>query len=63
MSSSNVRAVGYEDRVLEVEFHSGGVYRYSGVSADLHIRLMHAPSKGRFLHQFVIDRYPTHRVH
>ncbi|MET8881796.1 KTSC domain-containing protein [Streptomyces rubiginosohelvolus] len=62
MPSSNVRAVGYEDHVLEVEFLSGGLYRYSGVPADLHTRLMQASSKGRFLHQFVIDRYPTHRV-
>jgi hypothetical protein len=35
-SSSNVKSAGYhaESRILEVEFKSGGVYRYEPVDAD-----------------------------
>ena len=28
VSSSDLRSVGYENRTLEIRFHSGGVYRY-----------------------------------
>lgn len=46
--STNVRSVGYSqaERVLEVAFHSGGVYRYDNVPADVHSALMASPSKG-----------------
>ncbi|NDZ73729.1 KTSC domain-containing protein [Streptomyces sp. SID10362] len=62
--SSNVRSVGYsqQDRVLEVAFHSGGVYRYDGVPADVHTALMAAPSKGSFLARFIKGRYEHRRV-
>lgn len=62
--SSNVRSVGYslEERVLEVAFHSGGLYRYDGVPADVHAALMLASSKGGFLARVVKGRYPYRRV-
>lgn len=58
--SSNVRSVGYSkvDRVLEVAFHSGGLYRYENVPVDVHAALMASPSKGGFLAQFIKGRYP-----
>ncbi|KAF4406101.1 KTSC domain-containing protein [Streptomyces lycii] len=62
--SSNVRSVGYSqaDRVLEVAFHSGALYRYDSVPADVHSALMAASSKGSFLARFVKGRYPYHRI-
>jgi hypothetical protein len=62
--SSNVRSVGYsqEERVLEVAFHSGGVYRYDNVPADVHAALMAASSKGGFLARFVKGRYPYRHI-
>ena len=47
--SSNVRAVGYDPPTqrLEVEFHSGDVYRYEGVTQQQHAQFMGAPSKGK----------------
>ena len=62
--SSDVRSVGYSqaDRVLEVAFHSGGLYRYDNVPADVHAALMAASSKGRFLAQFVKGHYPYRAV-
>ena len=42
VSSSSIRSVGYDERnrVLEVEFNDGRVNQYSGVSAEVHRRLM-----------------------
>ena len=62
--SSNIRSVGYEEvaRMLEVEFHSGGVYRYSGVPEMVYRCLMRAVSKGSYFHQHIKDQYPFVRV-
>ncbi len=40
--SSNIRSVGYEveTQVLELEFHSGGIYRYPGVPEVIYRGLM-----------------------
>lgn len=54
--SSNVHSVGYADGTLEVEF-LGGVYQYRDVPADLHARLLAAPSVGRFFEQHVKHVY------
>ncbi|MFE4654366.1 KTSC domain-containing protein [Streptomyces sp. NPDC056707] len=57
--SSNVRSVGYNqaERALEVAFHSGGLYRYEDVPADVHAALMASSSKGGFLARFIKGRY------
>ena len=46
VSSGSIRSVGYEERnrVLEVEFSDGRITQYSSVSAEVHRRLMSAPS-------------------
>ena len=64
VSSSNLRAVGYDisRQILEVEFHSGGVYQYFGVPASVHRGLIAAGSKGRYLHVFIRDAYPYQKV-
>ncbi len=64
VSSSNIRAIGYdgEQRVLEVEFHSGGIYRYFGVPVHLHAQLMAAPSHGSFFAAFIKDSFPFIRI-
>lgn len=53
VESSNVRSVGYEssNSILEVEFHSGGIYQYLRVPSRIYDGLMNATSKGRFLNQ------------
>ena len=64
MSSSNLRSVGYEpeDRVLEVEFHHGGTYRYYGVPASVYSSLMSASSHGSYLHDHIKNVYPYAKV-
>jgi KTSC domain len=50
VSSSNLKAIGYdpETRTLEVEFLNGGLYSYSGVPAAIHASLMSASSHGSY---------------
>lgn len=50
VSSSNLRAIGYnsETQTLEVEFLGGGLYSYSGVPASVHAALMSASSHGSY---------------
>ena len=64
VSSSNLRSVGYEpeDRILEAEFHHGGVYQYYGVPAPVYSSLMSASSHGGYLHSHVKEVYPYAKV-
>jgi hypothetical protein len=64
VGSSNLRSVGYdsESRILEVEFHQGGIYQYFGVPAHVYSSLMRAASHGSYLHSHVKDIYPYARV-
>ena len=64
VASSNIRAIGYNSatQTLEVEFQSGWVYQYYGVSAFLHRQIMQASSKGQFLNQYIKNAFPYSRV-
>jgi len=56
--------VGYDEqnKILEIEFKSGWVYQYYSVPLEIYDALMNAPSHGRFLHQFIKNKYRTKRV-
>lgn len=64
VSSSNISAVGYDTStsILEVKFHSGGTYRYSGVPVSIYNGLMSASSHGTFLHVYIKDKYPCSKI-
>jgi len=53
--SSAMRSAGYnqEQRVLEIEFTNGDVYRYFDVPAEVYRGLLAAESHGRYFHQHV----------
>lgn len=55
VQSSSVSSVGYDrdSSTLEIEFLNGSVYQYFGVPESIYNGLMNAPSKGKFLDQFV----------
>lgn len=59
ITSSAIASVGYEpkDRLLEVEFSSGKVYRYFDVPPDAFSKLLTAPSKGAWFNQQIRDRF------
>lgn len=62
--SSNLRSVGYspESQQLEIEFVSGAIYLYSHVPERVHAGLMMAPSKGRYHHAYIRNRYSYRRI-
>lgn len=59
VSSSNLRSVGYDSttETLEIEFHSGGIYQYFGVSSSIHDALMNAPSLGGYFTANIKNSY------
>ena len=64
VSSSNLRQVCYDQQVsvLEITFHGGGKYRYSGVPQQVYAGLMTAASHGKYFARFIKGRYPFLRV-
>lgn len=63
--SSNVAAVGYDEgrSILEVEFRSGGVYRYYGVPVG-HFKILigGSVSVGRYLNSEIKPRYQCEQI-
>lgn len=64
VSSTNIRAVGYDEpsRTLEVEFHGGRVYQFRNVPPSEHRTLVSSPSVGGYFARMIKGRYPGARV-
>jgi hypothetical protein len=64
VTSSNIREVGYDaaSQTLEILFHSGAVYQYSGVPDSVYRALMEAASHGSYFHTSIRDTYPYRRI-
>ena len=64
VSSTNLASVGYDpiSRVLEIAFHSGGVYQYSNVPESIYQGLLSASSKGTYFNSHIKDRYTCHQI-
>lgn len=59
VSSSNISSIGYDvdSQILEIEFHGGSVYSYSGVPLGEYEGIMNADSKGKYFHANIRNRY------
>jgi len=57
VSSSAIRAIGYDGSTLTVEFHSGRIYDHPGVPYHVYSDLMDAASKGRYYSRYIRGRY------
>jgi hypothetical protein len=59
-----LRSVGYDGsvKILEIEFHTGLVYRYSGVPPKVFMDLMHSDEIGKYFSEKVRPRYQTKQV-
>ena len=65
VESSLLASVHYdaEKSILDLEFHPDGViYRYFGVPAEIHHRLLAAESKGSFFNSRIRNRFPYQRL-
>jgi hypothetical protein len=63
VTSSNIMSVGYDPatRTLEVAYATG-VYQYAEVPPEVHLNLMAAGSKGRYLAAQVKPQYAATKV-
>ena len=59
-----LRSVGYDDstKILEIEFHSGLVYQYSGVPSKVYTDLMRSGEIGKFFSEKVRTQFRTKQV-
>ncbi|MEO8166265.1 MAG: KTSC domain-containing protein [Betaproteobacteria bacterium] len=64
VSSSSIRSVGYDqrNRTLEIEFSDGRINQYSGVSAEVHRRLMGAPSIVSYFRDNIEESFTARRL-
>ena len=64
LDSTVLASAGYDAkaRVLEIEFHSGAIYRYLEVPVEIFRRLLAAESKGRFFGAAIRDKFRSERV-
>jgi len=64
VNSNSIRAVGYDERsrVLEVEFNDGRINQYTGVSPEVHRRLISAPSIVSYFRDNIEESFPAKRV-
>lgn len=64
VSSSMANAVGYDpnEQILQVEFHNGAVYQYSGVEFETWEELQDTDSIGRYFNHEIRGNYQCDRV-
>jgi hypothetical protein len=64
LDSSNLRAARYDAaaQTLDIEFHSGSVYRYYGVPASVYQGLLAASSHGSYHHAHIKNSYRYQRI-
>lgn len=64
VTSSDIRSIGYDDetRVLEIEFHSGGIYQYYSVPRAVYEGLMNASSHGKYFHGHIKGVFSYQRI-
>ena len=64
VSASTIRSVGYDagKQILEIEFSSGSVVHYSGVSPEVHRRFMSSPSPGSFYQDQIEENFSSKKI-
>lgn len=66
VSSSQIEAIGFDNhtRVMAVKFKgkNPSVYLYDGVTLELYRHFLDAPSKGKFLAEYVKPKYHGRKV-
>ena len=57
VKSSNIKSVGYESRVMEIEFHKGDVYNFFDVPEEIYNEMIIDKSVGRYFYRYVKGKY------
>lgn len=59
--SSNIKAIGYDNNDLFVEFKNNTLYKYSNVPQKIFENFRSAESKGKFLNKEIKGKYSYHK--
>jgi len=64
VKSSMIDAIGYDSQssLLEVVFKDGEIYHFEDVPVSEYVALMHAPSKGRYMHANILYSFSNHEA-
>ena len=64
VNASNIRSVGYDagQQLLEIEFSSGSIVQYAGVSPEVHRQFVNAPSPGSYFQDKIDENFPSKRI-
>ena len=64
VNASTIRSVGYDEpkQVLEIEFSSGSIVQYRGVSREVHRRFVNSPSPGSFFEDQIDENFPSTKI-
>ena len=59
VSSSNIKAIGYDDTnaILYITFLGNRTYKYLEIPQSVYQDLMKAESKGKYFHAYIKDKY------
>ena len=62
--SSEIEWIGYEqkNRMLQVEFITGGIYQYENVPSEVYHEFLDAESYGRFFENKIKGSYPYRKI-
>ena len=63
VKSSAIKSIGHdaEKNILQVEFHTGHVYEYEGVTEEDHAALISASSVGAHMNNFIMGKFPSRK--
>lgn len=62
VKSSNIKAAGYEDGTMRVQFGNGTMYDYKGVSQQMFDGFKFAKSQGRYFNQVIKPKFTGIKV-
>jgi hypothetical protein len=64
VKSRILSSVGYDEisKILEIEFHTGLVYEYSGVPSKVYKDLMNSEAIGKYFTEKVRNRFRTKQI-
>jgi hypothetical protein len=62
LNSSNLKAVGFDDGTLIIEFTNNTKYSYKNVPRHVYDELLAAPSHGKFFHAHIRNVYEVTKL-
>ena len=59
VASPHIASIGYDDiqKILEIEFHKGGIHQYFDVPSHIHSEIMRSTSHGEYHAEHIKGTY------